>query len=342
MKAWGLILFIAALCAACASPGESPWKTPDGLAIPAAPIDDSDDAFRADAGVALIRGAFAAGRQPDGNSVILGAADGLIVFDTGRHASHSQKIADFAEALGKPIIAIFNSHWHLDHISGNIPLRKRWPSAAVYSNDAALSEALGSFLARGLVSNQKALADPATPVGLAEDLSGDIATVKQGVALHPTVSVESPRILTIGGRTLDIHVSRAASAGDVWIYDPAARLVMTGDIVTLPAPFLDTACPEAWRAALGAIMATPFVRAIPGHGRELTRADVALYREAFSALLDCAASDAPATTCADRWTVATRSLLDETSGDAASASRYARYYVETILRVPDAKAGWCV
>jgi glyoxylase-like metal-dependent hydrolase (beta-lactamase superfamily II) len=293
-------------------------------------------------GVSLVPGQFTRGLQPDGNSVVLHGSDGTIVIDTGRHAAHIQKIIDYADARGQPIAAVFKSHWHLDQISGNIPLRKRWPGAAVYSNDAALSEALGSFLARGLESNRKALADPATSDALAEDLRGDIATVEQGAGLHPTVSIEASRTMTIGGRRLDIHAAKAASAGDIWIYDPAAKLVMTGDLVTLPAPFLDTACPKAWRTELDAVLATPFIRAIPGHGREMTRADIALYRDAFGALLDCAATDRPSDTCASAWSATAQPLLDGQSGDAAAAGRYARYYVENVLRAPGARPDWCV
>ena len=338
MKAWGLILSVAMLCAACSTPGASPWMTPAGAA-PAAPMRDNDNAFRADAGVDVIRGTFTTGRQPDGNTVILASGDGLIAFDTGRHPAHTQKIIDYADAQGRPVVAIFNSHWHLDHNSGNILLRKRWPSAAVYSNDAALTEALGGFLARGLEANRKMLADPNTSAGLAEDLRGDVATVEQGALLHPTLSIDTPRTLIIGGRMLEIHVAKAASAGDIWIYDPAAKLVMTGDLVTLPAPFLDTACPKLWRAEFAAILATPFERAVPGHGREMTRADLIAYRDAFNALLDCAAADTPAPACADAWSRAASPLLDSQSGDAGQASAYARYYVENVLRKPGLPAG---
>lgn len=341
MKAWGLILSIVVLCGACVTRGPSPWMTPAGIAIPAAPMRDLDNAFRADLDVDLIRGTFAPGRQPDGNTIILTSSDGLIVFDTGRHAAQVQKIVDYAAARHTPVAAIINSHWHLDHLSGNIPLRKMWPGAGVYSNDAALSEALGSFLARGLESNRKLVADPATPAGLAGDLRGDMATVEQGALLHPTVSVEAPRMLTIGGRKLDIHVAKAASAGDLWVYDPAAKLVLTGDLVTLPAPFLDTACPANWSVALDAILATPFERAFPGHGREMTRADITLYRDAFNALLTCAASVQPAGDCAASWSSAATPLLDGRSGDAEQAAAYARYYVENILRKPEAQLPGC-
>lgn len=326
MNARGLFLSALMMLAGCVTPPAGP------------PLDRYGGPAMADppnfdrAAVDVIRGSFAAGRQPDGNTVIFSSADGLIVFDTGRHAAHTQKIVDLATARRRPVAAIINSHWHLDHISGNIPLRKLWPGAAVYSNDASLSEALSSFLRRGLESNRKVLADPATPAGMAEDLRADIATVEQGDRLHPTISITAPRTLSIGGRTLELHTAAAASAGDVWIYDPATRLVASGDIITLPAPFLDTACPSAWRAALADILATPFERLIPGHGREMTRVDVQLYRDAFVALSDCAAGSAPAAVCADAWAASAAPLLNAQSGDAGQANAYARYYVENILR----------
>ncbi|MEQ1782406.1 MAG: MBL fold metallo-hydrolase [Hyphomonadaceae bacterium] len=311
MKAFVLFLSLM-VCAACSTPApaDAPLSRYGGP-----PLADPVDFDRAS--IDVIRGTFAAGRQPDGNTVILSSADGLIVFDTGRHAAHTQKIVDIAHARGQQIAAIINSHWHLDHISGNIALRRLWPGAAVYSNEAALTEALGSFLKRGLEANRKMLADPATTGGLAEDLRADIATVEQGDRLHPTTSIAAARDITIGGRTLQLHAANATSAGDVWLYDPISKLVATGDLVTLPAPFLDTACPAMWRLALDNVLATPFDRAIPGHGREMTRADVTLYRDAFNALLDCAAA-AP--------------LLDDQSGDAGQAVAYAGYYVENILR----------
>ena len=230
MKAWGLFLSLMLFCAGCATPPEQPAPA-NRYGGP--PLPDSENFDRAD--VDVIRGTFSAGRQPDGNTVVLVSADGLIVFDTGRHAAHTQKIIDLAEARGQPVVAIVNSHWHLDHISGNIPLRERWPGAVVYSNDEALTDALGSFLARGLESNRKAVADPATPAGLAEDLRGDIATVEQGDKLHPDVSITANRTIDVGDYKLSLRAAKGASAGDIWLYEDAARLV---------APAISSRCPR--------------------------------------------------------------------------------------------------
>src|SRR5262245_29898601 len=80
----------------------------------------ADDVF-------LLRGNFPEGRQPDGNSIVLSAPDGFIVFDTGRHRAHTQQIIDFAHARSRLVVAIVNSHWHLDHVGGNALLRTAFP-----------------------------------------------------------------------------------------------------------------------------------------------------------------------------------------------------------------------
>ena len=57
-------------------------------------------AAAAPAGYALIPGSFAPGRQPDGNTIVIDAPDGLIVVDTGRHPEHREKILALAKARG--------------------------------------------------------------------------------------------------------------------------------------------------------------------------------------------------------------------------------------------------
>src|SRR6186997_570405 len=87
-------------------------------------------------GITLLPGHFVPGTQPDGNTIIFCAPDGLIVMDTGRHAEHTQAIIDFAKGSGLPVKAIINSHWHLDHIGGNPKLRAQFPGVRVYASNA--------------------------------------------------------------------------------------------------------------------------------------------------------------------------------------------------------------
>src|SRR5918996_2577193 len=98
------------------------------------------------AGYHLIPGAVPLDSGPDGNTIVIDAPNGLIVMDTGRHPEHAHAILDYAKQRGKPIAAIVNSHWHLDHTTGNWDIRQAYPRVAVYASDA-LKGALVTFLA---------------------------------------------------------------------------------------------------------------------------------------------------------------------------------------------------
>jgi hypothetical protein len=70
------------------------------------PLDDIGTVLAPD--VTLIAGGFVPGLQPDGNTVIFRGREGLLVFDSGRHAEHSQRILDYAEQSHTAIAAVVN------------------------------------------------------------------------------------------------------------------------------------------------------------------------------------------------------------------------------------------
>ena len=291
---------------------------------------------RLDPDVWLIRGGHLPSRQPNGNTVVLQAPAGLIVVDTGRHGWHRTAILRLAEDLGSPVAVIVNTHWHLDHVSGNPVLKQVHPGARAYASDA-IEGALAGFLPRSAADGRRRLQQGGLPVGVVDDIQGDVATIETGAALRPDEVIASSAHRTLAGRPLHVHLAKnAATAGDVWLYDPATRLAVVGDLVTLPAPFLDTACPQGWRNALAAVWATPFERLVPGHGPVLSRADVAAYRRAFDTFIACAASSR--TTCAAGWVEDAGALIP--SNDRAHARAMADYYVR-LLRTNGGKSASC-
>ena len=106
--------------------------------------------------------------------------------------------------------------------------------------------------------------------------------------------------------------------------------VRGGDLVTLPVPFLDTACPSGWSAALGRLLAVDFERAIPGHGPVMTRTQLEAYRLAFDGLLACAATTRPVGECADAWIAGLGDLLP--AAEHAFTRQLLDYYVGPLLR----------
>ena len=310
------------------------------LALPAATPTPAPQASRIASGVWLIPGGIAPGREPDGNSVLFAAPDGWVVMDTGRHAWHSQAILDFVHASRQPLAAIINSHWHLDHVSGNPTLRAAFPQLRVYASDA-INGALTGFLATSARDSAGYLDDATIPADTRADIRADLATIQQGAALKPDVTVRASATRTIAGRRFNVKLApNAATAGDVWIFDPRSGVAAVGDLVTLPAPFLDTACPEGWLAALAQVAATPFMVAIPGHGHPLTPTQFADYTRAFAAFIACANSGTARTECAAQWTAAVQPLLDADPQESQRAAGMAGYYVD-VLRANGGRSKYC-
>ena len=287
-------------------------------------------AVRVAEGVSLIPGSFVPGTQPDGNTVVFSGPDGLVVVDTGRHPKHTRQILAFAAEAGRPVRVVVNTHWHLDHTGGNVLLRREVPGLRVIAS-GAIREALTGFLASYHEQLAAAAAEPSLDPANREAYRQEMALIDAGPALAPDDVVTSSGVRTLAGRALELHLeTRAVTAGDLWILDPATRVLVSGDLVTLPVPLLDTACPTGWQKALATLAATDFTVLVPGHGPPLDREQVVRYRHAFDSLLACASSNAPAQSCIDGWVTDAGDLIPE--GERAFARRLLDYYIGQVLR----------
>ena len=287
----------------------------------------------------LIPGAFPKDQQPDGNSLVVVAPQGLIVVDTGRHAAHTQQIVDFATLMNRPVVAIINTHWHLDHIGGNVMLRDKYPGVSIYAS-GALRDAQNGFLK----DYRQQLLEAISTAKPGQDVSAwrtEIGLIDAGGKLAPTQIIDKTATLDVAGRKLTLHMERnAVTAGDLWIEDAGSRVVAAGDLVTLPVPFLDTACPKQWQASLDHIAAVQFTTLVPGHGKPMSPAEFAAYRSAFAVLLTCADSKQSSAACADQWLADAGTLIE--ADDRSRVGSMIDYYMQAALRAPaQARPKYC-
>ena len=278
----------------------------------------------------LVSGAVPLDKGPDGNSIILDAPDGLIVVDTGRHPEHSAKILSYARERGRPIAAIVNTHWHLDHTTGNWDIRQAYPQVQVLASDA-LEGALATFLKKSRDQTEAMLADPKTNAMQRDQILRAYSVTDQPHRIRPSRVVGQSGTMTIAGRQVDVRLAKlAASEGDVWLYDPEAKLAIVGDLVVDIVPFMDTACADGWLRALDEIEQTPFATLIPGHGPVMDRAAFTAWKTAFTEFVACGRSPAPKEECIAGWERGASRFID--NAHRTYVREAANYYLTTRLR----------
>ena len=281
----------------------------------------------------LLPGAILPDRGPDGNTVVLIGPTGLVVVDTGRHPWHSDGIIAFARERHLPVTAIVNTHWHLDHSSGNRRVKAAYPDARVYTT-RAVERAIGpgGFLTRNIDAVRARPLAADTPPLTREETQLFSDTMDRADTLRPDVAVERSGPISLAGRPLLAHVTAGAvTDADLWLYDEATNIAVIGDLVTLPVPFFETACPAQWQVALDEVWATPFHLAVPGHGAPMNRAQFDTYRQAFSHFRTCVGGDGAPATCAAAWTKDVDTLL-LTDADRRAATGSAFYYVDFLRK----------
>jgi glyoxylase-like metal-dependent hydrolase (beta-lactamase superfamily II) len=288
----------------------------------------------------LIPGSVPMDKGPDGNSIFLDAPQGLILVDTGRHPEHAELLLAYAKQKGRPIAAIVNTHWHLDHTTGNYDIRTAYPKARVYAT-AAIEGALKGFLARGREQSDKRLADPNTPADQKAQILRGRHRIDNPDTLRPTAPISKSGRTKIAGRKLEVHVAPfAVTEADLWLYVPDEGLAIVGDLVVDIVPFMDTACPDGWKKALVEVEGTPFTTLIPGHGAPMNRGQFKQWKTAFDNFIDCGRSTRVKEECVAAWKRDAAPFIDAEHSDYVTEA--ATYYLDARLRSsPEEQEKYC-
>ena len=278
--------------------------------------------------------------QPDGNSIVFEGPKEILVIDTGRHPEHTDKIIAVAKAKNKPVTAIVNTHWHLDHATGNARIRAAYPGARLYAS-TAVQGALQGFLIRNVDKAKARLEDPAVPEARKADTRLYLNAINDPANLVPDRPVTGPTSIWLGERELRLHLAKhAATEGDVWVHDPASKTVFAGDLVVVPLPFFDTGCAEGWRQALAEIDRLDFQTLVPGHGLPMDHAAFSSYRQAFDAFTTCAEGTQATASCVATWMQQGAPFV-AMHPDPKYTEAALSYYVDQVLRVPAKRVEYC-
>src|SRR5690606_23694825 len=123
-------------------------------------------------------------------SLIIVTKDGVVLVDAMGDETQGQQLVDNIKKITQqPVKYLIVGSDHGDHMAGNGPLKKAWPSMVVISTPAS----------------QKALVKNAAP---------------------PTELVTDKRTLNVGGTEIQIlNLGRAHTGGDLLVYLPATKIM---------------------------------------------------------------------------------------------------------------------
>jgi cyclase len=246
-----------------------------------------------------------------GNSVAIIGDDGVLVFDTGNIPSATRRqIAEIRRLARAPVRWVVNSHWHPDHTLGNAEYRKAFPGVTVIGTSATrvgilervptYVDQMKSFapidsvmrvrLATGKKRDGSAMPDEVRLVwGLTRrDYAEFMPEVVRTTPSAPDLVFDDSLTIMVGKRRIQIvRPGRGNTAGDAFIFLPDERVLLTGDLVTMPCPFPGTAYFADWIRSLDALEARRAATIVPGHGDvQHDYAYVAMVRELIGFTLE--------------------------------------------------------
>ncbi len=229
----------------------------------------------------------------DCNVVLIVNDEDVVVVDTNlTPASAEASVAALRRITPKPVRYVVNTHWHVDHVSGNQVYRRAFPGVEfighafvrkdLVEKGAANRRDMGEQAKAFAAGLRQALADGKSLTGapMAADeraaYEADVVLIDELVAAVPGIEIVPPTLiadesLTLhrGGRAIEIRrLGRSHTHGDLAVVLPAEGVVVTGDLLVGPIPIVggDQSFPGEWAASLDALLALGARVYVPGHG----------------------------------------------------------------------------
>ena len=218
------------------------------------------------------------------NTAIIESDDGVMVVDTHSKPSAARVVIEhLRELTPKPVRYVVNTHFHWDHWHGNEAYPAAYPDAEIVSNQITREAMVRKGLKRiqdhvrqapaEIVQLKTALAAARTPaerakleadLRLADAYQTEITALKPAL---PTIAFEQTMKLYRRDREIHLlYLGRAHTEGDVFVYLPKEKVVITGDAVIGWTPYMGDGYPEDWVSTLDRLAQLDFTHIIMGHG----------------------------------------------------------------------------
>ena len=238
-------------------------------------------------GIYEIRHPDAPDTFPQGNTtVIVGSRSVLVVDSCLLPSSARQDIEQIRQWTDKPVMYLVNTHWHFDHTLGNATYAAAFPNVQIIAQ-MATQKVIADFnpgavirypqreerFKKILETGKLADGTPLTPADREDyqhalaGLSGTLAEFKNATQLVPNVGFDRELNIDLGNRMVEIRfLGRGNTAGDTVVYLPKDKVLITGDLLDHPVPYMFGGFPVDFVNTLALLLAFDATTIVPGHG----------------------------------------------------------------------------
>ena len=214
------------------------------------------------------------------------------MFDTNGTPSAAEAVlTEIRKLTAQPVRYIVNSHWHWDHWYGTEVYTRAFPGVQVIAhertrlmmagpaiafNKPGLDAQLPGYIQQldGLIGKGEAMTPPSARLPQLRQQAADarfFLEQKRAVAhTLPTLTYSTAMTVFLGGREIQIrHHDRAVTPGDTFLYLPAEKIVVTGDLLVNPVSYALSSYPAGWVKTLEYMDSLDAAVIVPGHGEPL-------------------------------------------------------------------------
>ena len=223
-----------------------------------------------DLGHGVFAGVDIDGRAGSNAGFVIGD-DGVLVVDSYYAPDAAPALlAEIRKRTDKPVRYVVNTHYHIDHVSGNATFKTAGATIVAQRNVADWIHA----------ENPKFYGDKITP-----EQKAAIAAIPA-----PTLLVDKRTTLKLGKRVIEVIERPGHTGGDVTVAIPDAHVMFCGDLLwrDIPPNLIDGTISK-WVPTLKAIEDAPHasdLTYVPGHGEIAKLADVKTFRSYLEAIRD--------------------------------------------------------
>lgn len=239
----------------------------------------------------VAKGVYLAVARPqtktNSNAAIIVLENSVLIVDTHSKPSAARALTKQIQAVtSKPVRYVVNTHFHWDHYQGNAGFLQSYPEEIEIISSA---QTRWNIINIGLprIRNEiirlpkeikKMQQELSQGVGVqSQELARKIQETKQYLdelrkteAVVPSLTFENSLSIHRKERTVQIlFMGRGHTDGDVIVYLPKEKIVVTGDLLQGRMPYMGDSHPFEWIRTLSALNDLDFETVLPGHGNPL-------------------------------------------------------------------------